>query len=307
MLAACVLAACGRGRKDAAPQPLRPFPVLKIPAMMTESQERTDYEVEHYWDNYFAGGGRTDSEAVLGVPTGDVEQALANYIDLLDQTALPKAQKGVRNLFKGIEAAQRADTASHVYTILTEMVANYLYDPNSPLRSEDYYLPFVKGMAASEFTPSALRAAFNYQAALCSLNPGGGVAADFTAELPDGGRFTLHGIRAGNILLFFSNPGCHACVEIIAALEALDMDALIADGKLAVVNMYIDEDVDAWREYVGNYPENWYNARDPYNIIRNDELYNVRAIPSLYLLDAGKRVIFKDATPQKIINFLEKI
>ena len=54
------------------------------------------------------------------------------------------------------------------------------------------------------------------------------------------------------------------------------------------------------------YPENWYNGFDPDLVIRGETLYNVRAIPSLYLLDSGKNVIFKDAVPDKIFNYLSR-
>jgi hypothetical protein len=37
-----------------------------------------------------------------------------------------------------------------------------------------------------------------------------------------------------------------------------------------------------------------------------DQLYNVRAIPSLYLLDKDKAVIMKDAVTGNVIDFLNR-
>jgi hypothetical protein len=48
------------------------------------------------------------------------------------------------------------------------------------------------------------------------------------------------------------------------------------------------------------YPEEWYNGFDPDFAIRNETLYNVRAIPSLYLLDKDKTVLLKDAPEDRI-------
>ena len=79
---------------------------------------------------------------------------------------------------------------------------------------------------------------------------------------------------------------------------------MISDGTLAVLNMYIDEDIQAWRDYMPVYPQEWYNAFDPDMVIRTDNLYNVRAIPSLYLLDDEKRVILKDAPESKVMSLL---
>ena len=52
------------------------------------------------------------------------------------------------------------------------------------------------------------------------------------------------------------------------------------------------------------YPEEWYNGFDPDLAIRTEDLYNVRAIPSLYLLDADKRVILKDAPEDKVFSVI---
>ena len=52
------------------------------------------------------------------------------------------------------------------------------------------------------------------------------------------------------------------------------------------------------------YPATWYNGFDPDFIIRADLLYNVRAIPSLYLLDKDKTVILKDAVTGRVLEFL---
>ena len=81
----------------------------------------------------------------------------------------------------------------------------------------------------------------------------------------------------------------------------------ISSGKLAVVNVYIDSDVDEWREYAVNYPSSWLSGYDQSYTIRTDVTYNVRAIPSLYLLDAEKRVIMKDAPQDKVLSFISNI
>ena len=52
------------------------------------------------------------------------------------------------------------------------------------------------------------------------------------------------------------------------------------------------------------YPEEWYNGFDPDFVIRNETLYNVRAIPSLYLLDSEKTVLLKDAPENRMFEYL---
>ena len=95
-------------------------------------------------------------------------------------------------------------------------------------------------------------------------------------------------------------------LDIIHSLQALPgLDEWIRRGELAVVNVYIDEDIDAWRAYEPNYPRNWLCGYDPDGLVRSDRIYNIRAIPSLYLLDSEKRVLLKDAPPERVISWIQ--
>ena len=115
-------------------------------------------------------------------------------------------------------------------------------------------------------------------------------------------------MKADFTLLFFSNPGCEACKYIMEELESDPaLGSLISSGRLAVANIYIDEDIRSWYGYQGIYPDEWYNGYDPNSVIRTDLLYNVRAIPSLYLLDRSKNVILKDATDARVLACLHDI
>ncbi|MCR4571691.1 MAG: DUF5106 domain-containing protein [Bacteroidales bacterium] len=302
LCALLLLAVSCWGRKKAAPAAKdRAFPQVVIPVAYTDPDERISYALEHYWDGFFGGDGRTDSARVLGVPKGEVEQALANYIGVLGRAPLPQAGKAVSGLFDALAAKQAADSSNRVYLAMTEMVARYLYDPNSPLRDEDLYLPFVQKMAASPLTKEDMRTAYRYEAQMCALNPRGSVAPDFVMTLRGGTQVRMHSVRAERTLLFFSNPGCHNCKEIIDALQADgNILNLIREGRLAVLNIYIDEDLDAWRSYMPIYPKEWLNGYDAAHILRQDVLYNIRAIPSLYLLDAEKRILLKDAPLERV-------
>lgn len=210
--------------------------------------------------------------------------------------------------------AQIADSMKVFYhrhcedSAMLQLVQDYLYDPNSPLRNEDVYLPFVKEMANSESTPDSLRPFYARQVKMCSLNRRGTNAADFEYVTLDGKRRRLYDIQAQTTLLFFSNPGCEACKEITDALQSSEAFRLaVATGRIAVLNIYIDEDLEEWRKYAVDYPSDWENGYDPNYIIRQDLLYNVRAIPSLYVLDEYKKVILKDAPVEAVFALLSNI
>jgi hypothetical protein len=71
---------------------------------------------------------------------------------------------------------------------------------------------------------------------------------------------------------------------------------MISRKELSVLVVYPDADLEAWREHIEDYPRSWINAYDKGEVISRQRLYDLKAIPALYLLDAEKRVMVKDCT-----------
>ncbi|MBR3075746.1 MAG: DUF5106 domain-containing protein [Bacteroidales bacterium] len=300
-------------------EPAGKFPMVSVPSVYDDNPDNAmDYMLEHYWDAFFKGSGSTTPNSILGVADGEFEQALSNYIEILrmmkvkatpDQPApFKKATASIRNFFGKLEARQLADTSAKTYLRTTEKVSSYLFDPNSPMRDEDFYLPFVEGMLKSPCTREDMRNAFRYEASQCRRNGFGQTAADFSFKDARGNKGSLHGIRADYTMLFFSNPGCNSCKEIISEINSCGcISPMIADKRLAIVNIYIDEEVQKWRDYLPNYPKSWINGYDYTFMLRDSQDYDIRAIPSLYLLDSKKRVLMKDAPTHNVLAYLENI
>ncbi len=300
----------GSRTSDEAVLRTRTFPTPQPPSVYDETQERVTWLQMHYWDSFLSTTELwpSDSTTVNGVPEDKFEESFATFVYLTEMTDIPAGRKALDRLFTLTETYQKADSSSTVFARMAETAEKYYYEPNSPYRNEDLYLAYIERLAASDLTPAARRKALEFDIRLCSLNPVGSPAADFRFTDIRGRTRTLYDIKADYTLLFFSNPGCEACKEIIENLNASEKVArLIAEKKLAVVNVYIDEDLDEWRSYQDYYPDSWYNGYDPDFVIRTDLLYSVRAIPSLYMLDSGKRVIMKDATPDNVFAFIDNL
>jgi hypothetical protein len=87
------------------------------------------------------------------------------------------------------------------------------------------------------------------------------------------------------------------------------MNAMIEANQLKILSIYPDEDLQAWRNKLESMPSRWIVAYDKEMKISTNNLYDLRAIPSLYLLDNAKRVIIKDGTNvahiENLISILE--
>lgn len=306
IIAASIICACGQNKKNEKFVPV-PFPAATIPGMITDQNEAVEYLSLHYWDG-ITETERTypsDSLIVSGVRLSDVEQKFADWTSVLSMATPQVVEKSVARLYDRALACERKNPSSNVFETFCDLTYKYLYDPNSPMRNEDIYYHFVKRLASYEGISLEMRDKYAYDAKMCSLNKVGTVAADFRFADKNGKIRTLHSIEAPVTLLFFSNPGCTMCYDIIQTLSGSEaISERIAAGQLAVLNIYIDEDLEGWRSYMPIYPENWYNGFDPDLVIRTENLYNVRAIPSLYLLDENKKVLFKDVPEQTLFRVL---
>ena len=302
-----VLIVAGCGQRKAEQFQALPFPDVLPPAMMEDPQDRAEYMAQNMW-NSLTDPSRTypcDSLLVSGVRRADVEQKFANWTQVLGMSSRPVAERSVSRLYDRALACEKKDTSSNVFETFASLVDKYLFDPNSPLRDEDLYGAYASRLAAYEGYTEVQKEKYARDARLCALNKVGTKAADFRFADRRGKIRTLYGVEAPYTLLFFSNPGCEACMSIINVLkEDPQISSMISSGRLKVLNIYIDEDLDAWRSYMPVYPDEWYNGFDPDFVIRNETLYNVRAIPSLYLLDGDKTVLLKDAPENRMFEYL---
>lgn len=298
------------GESDAPAVEARKFPSVTPPGAITDPAVRLAWSAENYWNAFtdtsvFYPG---DTTMVNGVLKENVEEAMGTYATMLGMVPLDVAQRSQGRFFGRISAFQESHPESGMFPEIVDLAARYFYDPNSPVRSEDIYLPFVQRLSQSPLVSEGMRMAYAFDAEMCSLNQTGSVATDFSFTTLQGRKMRLSSVKAGHTLLFFSNPGCPACAEIIESLESNQhVASLLSSGRLAVVNVYIDQELDEWRTYAVNYPKSWISGYDQSYSIRSGRLYNIRAIPSLYLLDAQKRVILKDATAEKVLNALGAI
>ncbi len=134
---------------------------------------------------------------------------------------------------------------------------------------------------------------------VCQINAEGSAAPDFTFDLLDGptgvtlSQFRTEGER---LLLLFYDPDCGHCAEVIDRLKEL---------PVKVLAVCVDSTPERWAETAPSLPEAWVKAFDRSNLPET-EIYLLRALPDVYLLDAQGRVELKNPAPERLINRLKQ-
>ena len=186
MLCALMMVGCGgRGNSKATAFQPHHFPSMpEPPAVITEPEEATEYVLSNYWNEFLAKAYPCDSGIVNGVPADEVEKAFGTYVTLLERgCGIDFGRKAMAGFFDKVEKFEAADTSSNVFGFFEKMVPKYLYDPNSPVRNEDLYLPYVSRLAVSEYSDPDLKPSYSFETQMCSLNMIGSPAADFIFKI----------------------------------------------------------------------------------------------------------------------------
>lgn len=269
----------------------------EIPQMMTDPQERALYYVNHYWDMYSLAD-------TAFIHSTDTEQLFAGFVDALQYVSSQESGMALRNMMN----LMGADSTAYAHFCL--LCEKYLYDPNSPMRSEDLYISVLEQMLASHRLTEAEKIRPADRLKQAHKNRPGMTAADFTYVTPSNLDKVqrMNSIRADYTMLFFYDPDCSNCQkyeQILSEIPAfIEMQQ---KGRLRVLAIYPDENETGWLLNSSKMPQGWIVGWNKKGEIRSKMLYETRATPALYLLDKQKKVILKDVSLERIIQYLASV
>jgi len=295
LLSLLFLAACSGQKTPEKPQkqsnPV--FSGVEIPVLLASPEAQAKYLAVHYWDRF------NFSDTTGAWRTRETEEVFAAYLHVLRNSPGAEAGQGIRSM---LQRSLDADTAK--FNWFTKRYDQCLNDPNSPFRNEELYIHVLEFITTSGKIDPIQKVRPAYQLRMALKNRVGTVAADFSFTDRSGLKRHLSGFHSKYTLLCFYNPGCHACGELkkqMASSPVLN-SLLKVPGSLTILLIFPEPDAEAWNKEVSNQDlsSGFITGYDHDNSIMSKELYDVRAIPTLYLLGRDKTVILKDASLEQI-------
>ena len=224
------------------------------------------------------------------VESREAEERFARFLlGMAHQTPTQQAEQIGALLAK----AQQHNATARFLTLAEK----YLYDPNSPYRNDERYLLFLQYAATQQLADYTTNPRYQKHYTMVQKNRMGTPAADFPFTTQAGEKGHLYGVQGRYTLLFFHDPNCEECQFVKKQLE--NQHVYFAQRGVQVVAVYIDEEVAAWQE--AQYPSTWLSVYAPE--IDQQDLYDIKALPTLYLLDTQKRILLKDARLEEVIQY----
>lgn len=263
-----------------------------VPASLHTPAERADYIITHFWD------AMDFCDTTRSCNTLFMEQNFSNFISVF-----PYADETARTLAVAT-LMRKAEANDEAFAKLVDIAEKYLYDFDSPIYSEDYYLIFLRQILDSpkmRKDPRSVRLKFRVKA--LNKNRPGMLAADFAYVTRDGSKKTLHSTTTdSSLLLLFYDPECDHCKEVMTELQGnTSLSEAVSSGRLQVLAIYSGDDHDLWTLTAPSLPKEWTVGYDS-GILQENGSYVIRTLPTLYLLDANKRVLLKETSIASLLS-----
>lgn len=271
----------------------QPIRLPDIPVILQTPQDRADYLVQHYWDNY------DFNDTTLLSNQNITEQAFSNFLSILPYAPYASVNHGINKL---MTSAAQCQTTYHYFMKLS---AKYLYEPNSPFHNEEFYIPFLQHIVSVSFLSETEKTTPKFRLEMALKNRVGEPATNLLFETRQGHHTSLKKtITTPFTLLIFYDPDCDNCITTQKELKANEtLTELIRTKQLAIIAIYAEGDHKEWDRTKASMPSNWTVCCDE-SRIDDHQLYDLKAMPTLYLLDNHMNVLLKDTSPQKLSSFL---
>ncbi|MDR1676319.1 MAG: DUF5106 domain-containing protein [Tannerella sp.] len=273
------------------------FPAVTVPTVYIDPATQAEYLAMHYWDLF----NFTDT-VYVGSAAGVTEQALANYLSILPYTSYPVICRGLTHLM------EEAEKHEAMYAFISTHLERFLFDLNSPLRNEEFFIPVLEQMVASKTLNEPRKVRPGQLLSQLQKNRPSALAANIRYALASGARSSLHDLKTDFTLMLFHNLDCGNCRELANQIKnSQAVTEMQKRRRLTVLSIYPGQDVEAWKKYLPEMPSSWINGYDCDDAIYGQERYALRTVPTLYLTDKNHRVVMKDVPFNYVEYFLNNI
>lgn len=267
------------------------FPLPEVPSMLVTPADRANYLAVHYWDRFDFNDNSLIGKAEV------TEQGFANFISIMPYVSEKE------DAFAAF--AQRMTENPKMMAHLIEVSERYLFDNFSPVYDEELYLLFLDAALKQPKLSLVQRERLRYHQEVAMKNRVGTQATGFDFVSRNGKRMQLEDVKADYVLLYLNDPECHACQEVKERMQGSELiGRWMKNGRLAVLSVCIEGKTEGWIRITA--PAGWIDGCDEERRLLEHDLYDLRNLPAVYLLDSNRKILIKNATLDKVEQFLKQ-
>ncbi len=269
------------------------FPPPSIPTTIQTPEGRANYFIEHFWDNC-----SFDSKELLK-EKARLEQSLANLLGIV--ASFPSS----KNIPALLYPLQHSSDSLLLY--FSKQYKHYLYEPNSPFFNEELYLPIVEYLATASRVDIATKERSKFQLKLLQKNRIGKKAENFSFITSQGEKKSLNDFKGKLTVLFFFTPGCHSCESALSLLSSdIFFQNSVKKERISFLMIDAEQDYEEFLNSIKELPNLGLVGFNEDARVTEVPLYDLKASPTIYLLDQEGLVIGKDIDAASLLSYLKR-
>lgn len=171
----------------------------------------------------------------------------------------------------------------------TKAAEEALYGPRSNFWIDEVYSLYLNSVSSCKKIDPVRKVRYQDQLRRLSASAPGKYAPVFDYENRDG-TIMKYFPMATHTIMIFGDPDCDDCrMGRLELISSVPLSRLIDQGKVNVMFIIPNAEED-WKAKVTNYPDKWIvGASD-----NADESYDLRATPSIFIIDGNGKIIEKN-------------
>lgn len=255
------------------------------------------YYMEHFFDNFPWNDPR-----IFSTPVGDNKiKEFCNTVYQLDDPELDQY------VIKAINASKAKEASFYKFF---ERLESIIGSNVSPYKVEHTYIAMLQNGLNYPYLDENHQRRWARELKTINKNLDGTLVPNFNIVLNTGDTTNLYAVESEYLILYLQHPTCPTCHEVRGRMANFPvLNNAIARGRIKVLTVYFEDDAKVWDNFVhsNNANPRWMHSWNFDQSIEDNELYDTRTIPYMFLLDHEKRVIRKDILVNEIEDYIKKL
>ena len=264
-------------------QPLFEYPMA--PEELPSLQEKSEWLIEHFWDNLDTKSKKTVDQFALN-------HAFEVYISPMRWAEKSKVDASVDALLKRLEKNPA------LLLQMTKAAELNLYDvKHASMLIDEVYLKFAEALVKNKKIDKVRKTRYQEHVRKLGATLPGSKAPEFKFKTADGIEHEYFPMSTFTIIEF-GDPTCNECRMSKLKMDVnLQIADLIEKGKLNILFIIPDEP-EGWEKDLEGYPAKWTSgaSEEVYDI------YDIRLTPTLYTIGGDGRILSKNITVDTAIR-----
>ena len=256
------------------------FEYPQAPDTITSFQDRANYVIKRFWDNFDVSKPVKDEMAF--------EVAFCDYLNFFPHADKLVVLRSINDLMYKLQSNKSN------FLLIGRLAEKNLYSSQAMFVSDEAYLPFAEAMVKNKSLKKNEREYYRKQIERINQNKIGALCPELDVTCVDGSKTKLSSLLGDKMTLLFFNDGeCSDCVLARLRLSTnVLLNKLITDGELKIIYIYPKKYNKEWATEAATWADNW-------TIVATDDAlkkFDVRQFPGIFILNEEKKIADKNVS-----------